>query len=253
MTNKTRKIEGGYRSPDETAIPRRLASAFCSSDATIEEKLDSFTKYTRRQTLTRFVAQSDLIRRIVGIEGSIVECGVHRGASLFGWYHLVSIFDPMNWRRKIYGFDTFAGFASVTDKDIGSEIADIHDGYYACDSQNEIEGLAMIHDHNRPLGHLPRIELIRGDATKTIPLFLETHPHVVIALLFLDCDLYAPTKTTIKCFVPRLPRGGIIVFDELNHSLWPGETLALLDTVGIKNLKLERLPYYPNIAFAILS
>jgi hypothetical protein len=70
--------------------------------------------------------------------------------------------------------------------------------------------------------------------------------------LFLDCDLYAPTKSAIENFVPRLPKGGIIVFDELNHSLWPGETLALLDTVGINNLKLERLQYYPNMTFAIL-
>jgi hypothetical protein len=229
-----------------------LASAFCSSDTTIEEKLESFTKYTRRQALTRFLAQSDLVRRIVGIEGSIVECGVHRGASLFGWYHLVSIFDPMNWRRKIYGFDTFAGFASVTEKDIGSEDANIHDGCYGYDAQNEIESLALIHDNNRPLGHLQRIELIRGDATSTIPTFLKTHPHIIIALLFLDCDLYAPTKSAIENFVPRLPKGGIIVFDELNHSLWPGETLALLDTVGINNLKLERLQYYPNMTFAIL-
>lgn len=253
MSDGKRKLEGGYRSPDEMEISSRLTSAFCSSEATMEEKLESFTKYVRRQTLSRFLAQSDLVRRIVGIEGCIVECGVHRGASLFGWYHLVSIFEPINWRRKIYGFDTFAGLASVTEKDHGSERADISNGCYACDAQSEIESLAIIHDNNRPLGHLSRIELIRGDATRTIPTFLETHPHVVIALLFLDCDLYAPTKTSIEYFAPRLPRGGIIVFDELNHPLWPGETLALLDTVGINNLKLERLPYYPNTTFAVLQ
>ena len=43
----------------------------------------------------------------------------------------------------------------------------------------------------------------------------------------------------------------IIVFTlELNQKQWPGETKALFDTIGINNLKIERLSFMPQISFA---
>ena len=50
-----------------------------------------------------------------------------------------------------------------------------------------------------------------------------------MSLLYLDFDLYEPTK----CAFPRMPKGAVVAFDELNHAAWPGETMALLDTLGI--------------------
>ena len=50
------------------------------------------------------------------------------------------------------------------------------------------------YDGNRFLGHVPKVQLIRGDAQETIPVFVEENPHVVVSLLFLDFDLYEPTK-----------------------------------------------------------
>jgi len=248
-----RQLEGGYRNDDEKLVPKRLAEAFCASIETTEEKLDSFTKYVRRQTVTRLMAQYELVKRIVAVEGAIVECGVYRGASLFGWLHLTSILDPMNWRRKIYGFDTFSGFASVSDKDLGCEEAAIRQGCYSSDSQREIEALCQIHDTNRVLGHIEKTTLVRGDATATIPEFIAGNPHLVVSLLFLDFDIYEPTKVALDCFLPRMPKGALLVFDELNHPLWPGETLAVMETMGIGSLRIQRLPFYPNMSFAILG
>ena len=50
-----------------------------------------------------------------------------------------------------------------------------------------------------------------------------------------------------------MPKGAVLAFDQLNHRAWPGETAALLDTVGIRSLKLERFPFQPQIAFACLD
>ena len=36
------------------------------------------------------------------------------------------------------------------------------------------------------------------------------------------------------------------------NPIWPGETLAALDTVGLRSLKLQRLPWDPYIGYAIL-
>jgi len=47
-----------------------------------------------------------------------------------------------------------------------------------------------------------------------------------------------------------MPKGAIIAFDELDNPLWPGETLGLLDTIGIGRLRLKRLGWDPYIAYA---
>jgi hypothetical protein len=66
----------------------------------------------------------------------------------------------------------------------------------------------------------------------------------------LDFDLYEPTKIALEHFAPRMPKGAIIAFDELDNPLWPGETLAMLEAFRDKPLRLERLPFDPYIAFA---
>ena len=36
-----------------------------------------------------------------------------------------------------------------------------------------------------------------------------------------------------------MPKGAIIAFDELNNKNWPGETVALLESIDINILKLK--------------
>jgi hypothetical protein len=88
---------------------------------------------------------------------------------------------------------------------------------------------------------------------ETIPRFVESHPHLLVSLLFLDVDLYEPTRAALAHFVPRMPKGAVIAFDELDNPMWPGETLALLDQVGAGRLRLKRLEWDPYIAYAIID
>ena len=82
--------------------------------------------------------------------------------------------------------------------------------------------MADINDSTRFLGHVPKIELIKGDATKTIPKFIEDKPHLVVSLLFLDFDLYQPTKTALKYFYPRMDFSWeeVLRFYESNRKLF---------------------------------
>lgn len=75
----------------------------------------------------------------------------------------------------------------------------------------------------------------------------------MVALLFLDFDLYEPTKLALETFLPRMPRGAVLAFDELDDAAWPGETLAVLDTIGIRNLRVERFPYMSQLSYAVLE
>lgn len=93
--------------------------------------------------------------------------------------------------------------------------------------KDEIQALAQIHDRNRPLGHLQKIELVAGDACKTIPEYVNSNPSLLISLLYLDFDIYSPTKTALEHLFPRIVKGGIIAFDELtNESVLEGTCYA---------------------------
>ena len=46
-----------------------------------------------------------------------MELGVLGGGSLLSWAQLSSIYEHLNYQRKIIGFDTFRGFAKLTSQD----------------------------------------------------------------------------------------------------------------------------------------
>jgi hypothetical protein len=238
-----------YRTEAEKDVGRENAAIFERCADPVETRLENFPKYVRRQHLKRFLAMYELFKLIVPVKGSIVECGVFRGFGLMSWAKLSAILEPENLTRRIYGFDTFEGFPSVDSKDAAgfgkSKVGDL-----AAPSYDELHALLEQHDRDRFLGHIPKVELVKGDITKTAGAFVESHPHLLVSLLFIDCDLHAPTIAALKAFVPRMPKGAIIAFDELDNPIWPGETLAALEGVGIGNLKLRRLDWDPYISFA---
>jgi len=168
------------------------------------------------------------------------------------WAKLSTILEPENLTRRIYGFDTFSGFPSVGKKDDNS-VAKPLKGALNGSSYDELQELIKEYDKDRFLGHIDKVHLIKGDVKKTIPKFVKEHPHLVISLLFLDMDLYNPTKIALKAFFPRMPKGAVIAFDELDNPMWPGETLGLLESVDIGKLSLRRLEWDPYISYAIIE
>ena len=118
---------------------------------------------------------------------------------------------------------------------------------------DDLRECVRLYDLNRFIEHIPRVELVVGDAMQTIPEYVENNPHLVVAILYLNFDLYEPTKMAIETFLPRMPKGSILAFDELNQESWPGETMAVLETVGLRNLRIERFPFTPQLSFAVLD
>ena len=100
---------------------------------------------------------------------------------------------------------------------------------------------------------IPKVELVKGDICQTLPQYLETHPHLIVSLLYVDLDLYEPTRAALEQLVPRMPKGSIIAFDQLNSSAWPGETSSVLQRLGIRNLRIERVPFEIARSFAVLD
>ncbi len=240
------------RTQVERDAGRQIEEVFNRCPQGVELKLENFPKYVRRQHLKRFLALYEVFKLVLPVKGSVVECGVFRGFGLMSWAKLSTILEPENLTRRIYGFDTFRGFPTVGSKD-ENEFATPQAGELCADSYDELQSLIAAYDQDRFLGHIDKVHLIRGDVVETIPEFLRNHPHTVVSLLFLDLDLYEPTRVALNSFLPRMPRGAVLAFDELDNPIWPGETQALLETLGIHRLALRRLEWDPYIAFAVLE
>lgn len=221
------------------------------SNVPLEEKFLNFTKYVRRHELARFMVQYELFKKIAGIKGSIVECGVYQGAGVMAWAKIAETLEPYNFLRKIYGFDTFEGFPSISGADLTGVAGSAKVGHLkpSYDTFSELTGCIATFDDTRLLKHQQKIILIKGDATITIPTFLNENQHVLVALLYLDFDIYDPTLLALKEFLPRMPKGSIIAFDELHDPKWPGETKALLDALNLNDYRLESLPFEPHISW----
>jgi len=238
-----------FRTTVEQQVGQKLEDLFLQSPDPTESKLENFPKYVRRQHLKRFLALYEIFKRVMPVKGSVVECGVFQGFGLMSWAKLSTILEPENLTRRIYGFDTFEGFPHVGEKD-ANPLAAPRPGDLRAGSAEELEKLIALYDQDRFLGHIDKVHLIRGDVTQTIPSFVREHPHLLVSLLFMDFDLYEPTRVALEHFVPRMPRGAILAFDELDNPMWPGETQAVLEGLSLRNLRLQRLEWDPYIAFA---
>ncbi len=240
-----------FMTPAERAVGAQVAATFDASGDSTEDKLATFPRYVRRQQLKRFLALYEIFKLVLPVKGSIVECGVFRGFGLMTWAKLSTILEPENFIRLIYGFDSFSGFPTVGDADRNRGV-EHKVGALQADSYEELSRLIELYDQDRFLGHLEKVRLIRGDVAETAPRFVEENPHLLVSLLFLDLDLYKGTKAAIEAFVPRMPSGAVIAFDELDNPQWPGETTALLETLSIRKLALQRILWDPYIAYAVL-
>jgi hypothetical protein len=241
-------LEKPLRTPAERDAARATAEIFDQCSDSTQVKLENFTKYVRRQHLKRFLALYEVFKQAIPVKGSIVECGVFKGFGLMAWAKLSAMLEPENLTRRIYGFDSFAGFPSLGDRD-RSLFTSANIGDLFADSHEELSHLIAEYDKDRFLGHISKVELVRGDIAQTAPAFLQSHPHLLVSLLFIDCDVYQPTKVALETFVPRMPKGALLVFDELDNPLWPGETLAAIEAVGLKHLRLRRFDWDPYISF----
>jgi hypothetical protein len=242
-----------YTEPEKTVLSD-LCAAFEQSALPLAQRLQTFPRHVRRQDIARFLVKYEIFKIALPVNGCIVECGVFAGGGLMAWTHFSSILEPYNHTRTVVGFDTFSGFPGISEHDSKTGQSNhLYPGAFRTTESimDEIATLAGIHDRNRPLGHIPKVQLVDGDACKTIPEFISTHPHLLVSLLYLDFDIYEPTRAALEHIYPRVVRGGVVAFDELNCAEFPGETIALLEKFDMKEVELRRFPYDPYISYFV--
>ena len=113
--------------------------------------------------------------------------------------------------------------------------------------------LMQLHEDLNPLSHVKKYELRAGDATIELPKYLEEAPETVVALAYFDFDLYEPTRQCLEMIRPRLTKGSVVGFDELNDPDSPGETLALMEVFGLENVTLKRYSHASRVSYFVVG
>lgn len=218
-----------------------------------DELLPNLGLFLTSKTLSRVLFFYEIYRKIVNTHGVIMEFGVRWGQSLALLSALRGILEPFNRHRKVIGFDTFAGFRGMGPEDgercktvDGSfSVSEGYDGY--------LEKLLALADGLNPIPHLKKFELVKGDAVQTIPDYLKRHPETIVSLAIFDFDIYKPTKVALEAIRPHLMKGSVLVFDELCDDIFPGETLAAREVLGLNNMRVERLSMTARISYMVVE
>jgi macrocin-O-methyltransferase TylF-like protien len=226
MGKKEERVGGSL--PHDEQVWVRIEDAINKGQTPTRDVLESFPIYIRRVNLSRFLVHYELFKMVQDVPGSIVECGVYRGASLLTWAKLMEIFNPGDRVRKIIGFDNFAGFPSLDDKD-GAEApmrSKVVGGWNAGPYYNELLEHIDIFQADSFVPRAKRIELVVGNIEDTADEYIKKNKGLRISLLHLDVDIYKPNLAALKAFYPLVVPGGVVILDEFAMNEWGGESAA---------------------------
>jgi hypothetical protein len=200
------------------------AALFDADPASTIEKIEAFPKFVSRQAMAKFITKYEIFKQILEVNGSIVECGVLHGGGTLAWAKMSSIFEPANHLRKVIGFDTFGGFPSVTAEDTRTgSFHELRQGGLTGSPCDNVLKAIQVYDINRPINHIPKVELVQGDIATSGEAYLKANPHLVVALLYLDFDLYEPTKKAIdRCRLCRRHRPRVQANFRVAAADWAG-------------------------------
>ena len=242
-----------YGSAEEDARRAEFVKSFRACPIPDSEILMNLGLFLSSKTLSRLLFMDQLYRQIVGIHGIVVEFGTRWGQNLACFSALRGIYEPFNRHRLVVGFDTFKGFPMIHARDGQTDIMSVGGISVSEGYEGYLTRVMEFHEQENPVGHLKKFELRVGDATEEIHRYLEEHPETIIALAYFDFDLYEPTKSCLDAIRPYLVKGSVVAFDELNDADAPGETVALRETFGLNNVRLQRSPRTSRTSYFVLE
>ena len=170
----------------------------------------NFALFSSHNKVERYLVVYDLIKRSLYAEGDVIEFGIWNGNNTVFISKILSI---LKSEKKVFGIDHFKGLAKEDFTDFDKdELIDRWKGNYE-QLQDvikffELDNLSIINTHVR-----------------------ETNDYLdedqKFSFVYIDVDLYRPTKQILDIVKDRVTKGSIICFDEGNNKDFPGEQKAL--------------------------
>lgn len=242
-----------YANSSEQAARQQMGDLLFQNPIPPDQLLSNLGLFLESKHLARLLFMDFLYRQIIAVQGVVMEFGVRWGQNLALFSALRGIYEPFNRHRKIVGFDTFSGFPSIHEKDGKSNM--MVNGQLAVSPHyvESLQELLSLHETLNPLNHIKKHELCVGDVVEELPRYLARCPETIVAMAYFDLDLYEPTVKCLELLRPRMTKGTILGFDELNDSDSPGETLALMEVFGLNHLKIQRFPFASRVSYVVFE
>jgi len=242
------------KAPPEKVKQREiLYNLFAKTPLPDDQLLINLGLYMRSSALAKILFIDELYQLITNLPGVIMEFGTWWGQNLILFENLRAIYEPFNQNRRIVGFDTFRGYPEISSKDIEGDTIKVN-GYTVSEGYKDyLEKLLTYHESNNVLSNIKKHAVIEGDVAETLPKYLEENPETIIALAYFDLALYHPTGVCLRAIMPHLIKGSVVMFDELNHKDYPGETIAFKECLAREKFTLKRSRYIADRTIATMD
>lgn len=164
-----------------------------------------------------------------GVDGAFAELGVWRGNTA-----AVLAYFAARAGRRLYLFDTFAGFDR---RDlVGGDAANAHEfGDTSIDLVKEVIG-----------ENAGCCEFVSGFFPQSIGAEHEASRYAAVSL---DCDLYEPMKAGLEFFYPRLSPGGVLFLHDYSNPRWEGVKRAVDEFCARHGQRVVLMPDKSGSAF----
>jgi len=175
----------------------------------VEDYYEHFSCFASPKTLSKYISLYECYKKTLGLAGHIAEMGVFRGASSLFFAKMSVLYEPQTI-TQVHAFDWWK---EPTESDSPAWT------YY--------ESFERIHDLVHVQGLQRYVLLHRMNVLKELTVFFQKNSHLQFKLVYLDAGEYDLTIRGITEFWPRLVTGGILILDQFNMEIAPGETQAV--------------------------
>ncbi len=253
MKNSAIKGTLSFKSIFEKKAELKILKNLFSKKIPDNEILENLGMFLTAKNLSRILCLHYLYKKQVKVNGNIFDFGTRWGqnATLFSTFR--GIYEPFNRHKRIFAFDTFTGFKKINKKDGKSKLMKIGNLKTTQDYSKFLQEHLDLIDSLNPIPHIKKNEIKKGDAPKILKDLLKKNQELIVSLAYFDFDLYEPTLKCLQLLKPRFVKGTILAFDELNDKDSPGETLALMKSIGLNKVKLERYKFASRISYFVFD
>lgn len=181
---------------------------------------DNFLKQNRFFTLFQSVGQV----LAHGIEGDMAECGCWHGHSTYMIAHEAA---KAGTTKKLWVFDSFEGGLSDKVVQDREQLGNTSAAYTLKQKQRFASNFDAV---SQNLSEFQNVALYKGWIPDVFdqPGLAQTR----FCLVHIDVDLYEPTRDSLKFFLPRMTKGGVVVIDDFGFSGFPGCQIAVEEEIA---------------------
>ncbi len=249
--NKVGKISFQNKGENETNI--NVLKSLFSKTIPNDEILENLGIFFTSKNLSRILCLNDLYQKQIEVNGNIIDYGTRWGQNACIFALLRGIYEPFNRHKKIYAFDTFKGFNKINKLDGKSELMKKGNLTTTINYEKFLEKQLLNIEKNNPISHIKKFEVLKGDAVQKTKELIKKNKHLIISMVYFDFDVFEPTLKCLEIIKPRLVKGSVVAFDELNDPDSPGETLALMKSIGLNKITLKRHKFASRISYFVFN